>query len=368
MLSRTTLKDIAARAGVSVSTVSRVLRGDQSRPVEPATEERIRLAARELDYRPNLLARSLAQKESMLISHRREVGVVLGRTSYKYSDPFFSRVIEGIDAEILARGLRLRFVYSLAELEDDQLRGEMVRPDIVSGVIGVVLRAPALAQLAASGVAPVVVIEGPELYQGIDYVSIDKEGGVQQLMEHLWGLGHRRFGYIGPPEEERFRRFRVWMALNGAVDPLVVDTRRSWDMPAGYTGMQQLLQSPRERWPTAVMAACDTLAIGALRAARELGVEVPRDLTVVGFDNTLGAYASPALTSVSVQCDQLGRMAVRRLIERQQHPDEPITRVVMATALVVRESSGPPRDDTALQPMDAAPLVGAAPGPDQSSA
>jgi LacI family transcriptional regulator len=250
-------------------------------------------------------------------------------------------VIEGIDAEILERGLRLRFVYSVAELENDELRGEMVRPDVISGLIGVGLGAPALVRLTESEVTPIVAVEGPELYRGIDYVSVDKESGVRQLMEHLWSLGHRHFAFIGPPEEERFRRFCGWAALAGVAQPVTIDTQ-GWDMSAGYAGMQKLLQLPRDRWPTATMAACDSLAVGALRAARELEVDVPGDMAVVGFDNTMGAYSTPPLTTISVQREQLGRMAVRRLIERQQHPGEPVTHMTLATELVVRESSGMP--------------------------
>src|ERR1035437_1309272 len=148
MPSRVTLKDIAAQESVSISTVSRVLRGDKSRPVEAVTGARIRRMAQEMGYRPNLVARSLAQNQTTLISSSREIGVILNFATYKFSDPFFSRVIEGIDSEILARGLRLRFVYSLAELEDEQLRGEMVRPEIVSGLIAIAVKAKDLAQLA----------------------------------------------------------------------------------------------------------------------------------------------------------------------------------------------------------------------------
>jgi len=340
--SRVTLKEVAAEANVSISTVSRVLRGDKSRPVEAGTAERIRRVARELDYRPNLVARSLAQNETTLISSRREIGVVLSLATYKYSDPFFSRVIEGIDAEILARGLRLRFVYSLAELEDEHLRGEMVRPEIISGLIAIALNAKELAQLAESGVHRLVVVEGPEMFRGADFVSTDKEGAVHQLLEHLWALGHRRFGFIGPRDEERYRRFRAWLALAGAPEPVVIDTGGAWGMAPGYAGMRTLLQMAHDRWPSAVVAASDGLAVGVLRAAHELNVRVPHDMAVVGFDNTMGAYTSPSLTSVSVQREQLGRMAVRRLIERQLHPDEPGTRVIMGAELVVRESSGAP--------------------------
>src|SRR5205085_8845725 len=126
------------------------------RPVEAATEERIRAAVHELRYRPNLAARSLARGEVGPGSHAREVGVVLGTTSYKFSDPFFSRVIEGIDAEILANRLHLRFVYSVTDLADDGLTGDMVRPDVIGGLIGIALRANPLAHLATTGVAPIV--------------------------------------------------------------------------------------------------------------------------------------------------------------------------------------------------------------------
>ncbi len=339
MASQVTLKDVAARTGVSISTVSRVLRGDLSRPVEARTVERIRSVARELNYQPNLAARSLARQEIVLLSHRREIGVILGLKSYKFSDPFFSRVIEGIDAEILANGRRLRFVYSLAELDEGGLRGEMVRPDVVAGVIGVSLDTAALHRLISTGVAPIVVIEGMVHTNTIDRVSCDKEGAVRQLLDHLWSLGHRRFGYLGPLEEERCRHFRSWLALAGVHDPAVIDTDGAWDMEAGYASLQTLLKRPRDQWPSAVMAACDTLAVGALRALSEKSVRVPEDLALVGFDDTMGGFTSPSLTTVSVQREQLGRLAVRRLIARQRHPDEPPVRMIAATELIIRESS-----------------------------
>jgi LacI family transcriptional regulator len=337
---RATLRDVAARAGVSISTASRVVRGDRSRPVEAATEERIRAAVRELRYRPNLAARSLARGEVGPGSQTREVGVVLGTTSYKFSDPFFSRVIEGIDAEILANRLHLRFVYSVADLADDGLMGEMVRPDVVGGLLGIALRANTLMHLAAAGVSPIVVVEGPEPVRGVDFVSCDKEGAMAQVMEHLWGLGYRHFAFLGPCGEERARRFRSWLALAGVPDAPVFDTHDGWDMEAGYAAMHTLLASPRDGRPSAVVAACDSLAIGALRAAREMNVRIPADVALVGFDNTMGAFTNPPLTTVLVEREQLGRLAVRRLIERQRHPDEPAVRIVEATQLVVRESCG----------------------------
>lgn len=337
--SHVTLKDIARRAGVSVSTVSRVVRGDRSRPVEAATEERILAAAHELGYRPNLVARALVSGTSGPINPTREIGVVLGTTSYKFSDPFFSRVIEGIDAEILTNHRHLRFVYSRADLADESLLHEMVRPDVIGGLIGVALRAEALRLLLDTGVRPIVVVEGPEPMRGVDFVSCDKEGAIAQLMDHLWGLGHRRFTYLGVREEERARRFQAWTALAGA-SASVIDTHGGWDMEAGYEAMRLLLATPREAWPTAVVASCDGLAVGALRAAREGRIAIPGDLALVGFDDTMGAFSNPPLTSVAVQREQLGQLAVRRLLERQRHPDEPPVRIVEATELVIRESSG----------------------------
>ena len=331
-----TLKDVAARAHVSISTVSRVVRGDRSRPVEAGTEARIWQAVREVDYRPNLAARALARGDRRAAGVRREIGVVLGTTNYKFSDPFFSRVIEGIDAEIMARRCHLRFLYSVADLQEEQLLAEMVRPE----VIGVALRAEALQRLAETGVGPIVVVEGPEPVQGVDFVLCDKEAAIAQIMEHLWSLGHRRFAFLGTAREERCRRLRAWLALAGGQPPTLVETDDRWSMEAGYEETLALLGTSRTAWPSALVAGCDGLAVGALRAARELGVAVPGDLAVVGFDDTMGAFTHPTLTTVRVQREGLGRLAVRRLIERQQHPDEPPVRIVEGTELVLRESSG----------------------------
>jgi LacI family transcriptional regulator len=337
--SRVTLKDIAQRAGVSISTASRVVRGDRSRPVDTTTEERILDAVRALDYRPNLVARALVSGTGGPISPAREVGIVLGTTSYKFSDPFFSRVIDGIDAEILANRRHLRFVYSQADLSDSSILYEMVRPDVIGGLIGVALRADALRFLLDTGVRPIVVVEGPEPMRGVDFVSCDKEGAIAQLMEHLWHLGHRHFAYLGALEEERATRFRAWTALAGA-RAVVIDTHNGWDREAGYEAMRRLLTTSRETRPTAVVASCDGVAVGALRAAREGHVAIPGELALVGFDDTMGAFTNPPLTSVAVQREQLGQLAVRRLLQRQLHPDEPFVRIIEATQLVVRESCG----------------------------
>lgn len=349
-----TLREVAARAGVSISSVSRVLRGDRSRPVEAATEERIRRAVRELGYRPNLAARSLARGEASAHRSEQEVGIVLGTERYKYSDPFFSRVIEGIDAEILAHHRHLRFVYSIADLEDERLFGEMVRPDVVGGLIAISVRAAVLARLSAAGITPIVVVEGPDPAPGVDFVFCDKEAAIAQMMEHLWNLGHRRFAFLGKSGEERAKRFRAWLALADLPAAPILDTRGQWSIEAGYDALQDFLTTARDGWPDAIVCGSDSLAVGALRAARDAGLTVPDDLAIVGFDDTMGAFVDPPLTSVAVQREQLGRVAVRRLIARQRYPDEPPMRIVEGVALVVRASCGAGLVDRAagLVPLD----------------
>ncbi len=340
-----TLKDVAQRAGVSTSTASRITRGDRSRPVEAATEARIWEAARALGYRPNLLARSLVKGQNTLIDPLREIGIVLGTRGYKFSGLFFMGVLESIHAEILANRYHLRFIYSMSDLEDEWLRGEMVRPDIIGGLIGITLHDDALRCLAATGVAPIVVIEGPASATNVDFVSCDKESGIVQMMDHLWALGHRSYVFLGPPEEERARRFTAWLTLSGQPAAPIVDTHEAWDMETGYAAMRAFLSSNRDR-PSVVVAACDTLAVGALRAAREMEMRVPDDMAIVGFDDTMGAFTNPALTSVVVQRERLGHIAVQRLIDRQRHPTEPSLRIVETTTLVVRESCGVRRHTT----------------------
>jgi DNA-binding LacI/PurR family transcriptional regulator len=337
---RITLREVATRAGVSISTVSRVLRGDRSRPVEVGTEERIRTAARDLGYRPNLAAQSLARGEGGSGNAARQIGVVLGTTSYKFSDPFFSRVVEGIHAEILANRRHLRFVYSMADLNDPSLFGEMVRPDVIEGLIAIALRAQALRQLSATGVTPIVVVEGPEPAPGVDFVSCDKDGGMRQMLEHLWHIGHRSFAFLGEPSEERATRLQSWLAVTGAPPALVLSTANRWGMEDGYMVVHEWLRSAPAPLPSVIVAACDALAVGAMRAAREAGLNVPADLAVVGFDDTMGAFTHPLLTTIQVQREQLGRIAVRRLIARQRHPDEPFVRLTQTTQLVLRESCG----------------------------
>jgi LacI family transcriptional regulator len=343
-----TIRDVAREAGVSVATVSRVLNG--SGPVHEQTRERIRAVARELRYVPDSAARSL-------ITRRTEtLGVVLPDL---YGE-FFSEVMRGLDQSARRRGYHVLVSSSHADRAEIEaaVRAMMGRVD------GLVVMAP---DVDAASLAdnlpeslPVVLLNsglggdagGSGVSFPFDTVDVDNYGGARGAVRHLVGLGHTRVALVKGAERnhdarERLRGYRD--ALAGAR----LEAPARWELPGDFTeaaghdaALRILRMRPR---PTALFAANDSMAIGALSALREAGARVPEDVAVVGFDDIpLARYMSPPLSSVHVDIARLGGRAVERLLELVAERDGGATergsrsrrRETMATSLVVRASCG----------------------------
>ncbi len=335
---RATLADVAAAAGVSKATVSKTLNGRDN--VAGATRERVLTAVAALDYRP-----TTARGSS---TGRRALAVVFDIPA----SPYILKVLEGVlaSATDAHHDLVTRLPPDRADRRRRAVAREWVADQSASGVVGIAgltLSSPdALIDAAADAGIPFVMVD-PVDTTGDRVIGIGSSNwaGARAAADHLIALGHRRIGWIGGPEasgaaRDRFYGFNAALDAAGlTVDPTLVRAGQ-FDVATGARHAHDLLTSPDP--PTAIMAADDELAVGVLAAAHALGVRVPDDLSVTGFDDTSqAAWTTPPLTTVHQHLDGMGRMAVQTLLTMAAGSWPASRHVELATSLTIRSSTGP---------------------------
>ncbi|HEU4888678.1 MAG TPA: LacI family DNA-binding transcriptional regulator [Thermoanaerobaculia bacterium] len=324
-----TIRDVAAKAGVSVATVSRVF--NRKGPIREDTIRRVMDVAGELQYVPHAGARSLSTRST------RTIGVVLP----DLHGEFFSEVIRGIDLAARQHGYHLLLSGSHSDREEMRAVVQAVR-GLVDGLIVMSpdLEPSALLADLPSGIDVVMLNSRVE---GRTSITVDNSGGARDVVRHLHALGHKHIAFIaGPPHnadaEQRRRGFRTETRAAGTV---TAELPGFFTEESGHEAGQQIL-SLRPR-PTAVFAANDSMAIGALSAFREAGLHVPEDMALVGFDDIpIARFLTPPLTTVRVEIAELGRRAVSHVVGALESGDGSKKRDVIKTTLVVRESCGSP--------------------------
>ncbi|GAA2393290.1 MULTISPECIES: LacI family DNA-binding transcriptional regulator [Streptomyces] len=330
-----TIRDVADHAGVSKSLVSLVLRGSEQ--VRPEKREAVLRAVRELGYRPNAAARSLSEQRT------RTVGVLLN----DLRNPWFVDLLDGLNSLLHDNGLHMLLADARLNRRTGQDPAGPLLDLRVDGlvVVGTLPDPAALAEAAER--LPVVVAGAREpAPAGVDVVANDDERGARLVTEHLVGLGHRRIAHIagyGAVGELRRRSFEAVMREHGLADEAVVE---SGDMTeeGGYRATVRLLSGARR--PTAVFAVNDICAIGALSAAEESGLRVPRDLSVVGYDNTsIARLRHVWLTTVDNAGYEVGRRAARCLLDRFAGTGGAGGVQLAGPALEIRGTTGRPLTD-----------------------
>ncbi|MEC3997785.1 LacI family DNA-binding transcriptional regulator [Actinacidiphila sp. DG2A-62] len=337
--SRPTLEAVAARAGVSRATASRVVNGSEG--VRAPLAERVRQAVDELGYVPNQAARTLVTRRNDAIA----VVVAEPETRF-FADPFFAQQVRGISRELTARDNQL--VLLLTEGTADYARvGRYLAGGHVDGALIFSLHdddsLPALARRA--GVP--TVIGGLAWSDGETlYVDCDNRGGARDAVRHLLGLGRRRIAHIAGPLDQTASVDRLdgFRDVLPDADPRLI-AKGDFTPEGGAAAMAELL----ERFPDldAVFAASDVMASGALRVLRTSGRRVPEDVAVVGFDDivSVAEWTDPPLTTIRQDIEEMGRMMARLLLRRVAPlPDAeadaaPLAPIVTPTQLVVRASA-----------------------------
>ena len=332
MTAPVTMRQIAEMAEVSIGTVSHVINGTAK--VREKLRQRVLDAIRQLGYQPSQLARGLRRnRTSMLVMMMPDV-----------TNPFFPAVVRGVEDVAYRSSLRLvlcntdndprKEISYLNELQSYRPAGWLVIPSVDSEI------APHLKSVEAW--PPVVCIDRRPAGWSGDVVLVANEAGAYRATEYLLRLGHRQLAVITGPLHlanavERLRGFkRALSKARVAIGPDYVQEAR-FDRDSGYQAATRLLHMlPR---PTAIFACNDLMALGVLLAARELGLDCPRELSVVGFDNLdFGEFTAPALTTVHQSGYQLGTTAARLLLERIGGLRQPPKRVVLPTELKIRNS------------------------------
>jgi LacI family transcriptional regulator len=332
-----TIKEVADQAGVSVATVSRVV--NKTGYVSLDLQERVQEAMRALNYRPSALARSLRRQETQTI------GILVPQLD----QPFFSALAFAAEKALFSSDYRALICSAEERRDKEDAYIEMLMRQRVDGVILVPTGQSSdnVRRLLDEGV-PVVLVDRDLPNLSINRVMCDNRRGGAQAIEHLLALGHQRIGVIGGPEYsesiiERMNGARGALEAAGIpFDPDLFVTGSLLQFEMGYTAGRNLLQ--RESRPTAIFALTDVMAIGVLHAAVELGLWLPDELSVIGYDNIpIAAYSIPELTTIAQPIYAMGEAAADILIRHVREIEAPIETIKLDTQLMLRKSTAPPR-------------------------
>ncbi len=329
-MSKPTMDDVARRAGVSRALVSLALRG--SPKVSATSMAAVQAAATELGYRPNLIARHLASKQT------RTFGLVIN----DLHNPYFPGVADGVKRAADARGYRLLLQSAFLDDANEQAALDTFIDYNVDGIILTGARMKSAQIESAAQSVPVVVVSRPMRSATVDTVNNDDRLGASLATEHLVELGHRHICHIdggrGAGAAQRRAGYEFTMRRHG-LDPFVV--AGAFTETSGVAAAERALASGRRF--TAIFAGNDVSALGALDAIEESGRQVPRDISLVGYDNTfVSALRNVSLTSVEQGRERLGELAVEMLIERVEGARTDAVHHVIPPTLVPRHSTAPP--------------------------
>ena len=336
-----TLKDIAEQTGLSIMTVSRVVRG---RPdVSAASRRKVVLAVKRLGYIPNPAARQLVTRVPAPPRTERIIGTIFSRevvTSHSY----FAGIIEGIADEARCRDCHLLFGYGLGNSDEAMEYPKMISDMMTRWIILVGKVSPRFVrQLRANGFSLVLADMRPPS-RDMDAVVCEDAVGAYEATRHLVKLGHGHIALISGPAHHPFfgalsSGYRRALTEAGIPiqDDLTVEATPS--LGGGYEAAATLLKGATQ--PTAIFTN-DDMAIGALRAIHERGLSVPHDIALVGFDDIeYAAHTTPPLTTVAVPKEEMGRLAVRKAIAQMEQRDQHVySTTVVAHTLVIRSSCG----------------------------
>jgi LacI family transcriptional regulator len=331
--------DVAKMAGVSIATASKALNGRKD--VREETRLRVMDVAKKINYHPSHMARGLAKRKT------ENIGLVALRRFHSpfLTNPFYSRVIEGMENEVTRQNYNLLLTVVPAEQQGEELPfPKMVREKNVDGLVLLgEIPESFLREVAQRGIPTVVVDYYSDKVAG-HYVVSDNQGGAAQATEHLLGLGHRNIAFISDKTkdmsfEERRKGFESAMAKAGLKPAQGLEVEL-----AGRPTFEQInayLKGPN--CPTALVCCNDFHALLILRQAHELGIEVPKDLSIIGFDDIEeSALSVPALSTLHVEKQEMGSKAIHIVLDLIAHPEAKAKRVETPVHLVLRDSTAKP--------------------------
>lgn len=325
------LADIAERAGVSLTTVSRVVNGDRN--VKSSTRARVQRTMDELNYYPNLHARSLAGGNS------KTIGVLVSNLD----NPFFLDIYRKIDN--LAQRNGYDSVVSATHYDPDRLRAgiqSMIGRRVAGIAVVVSEMEPHIVEELSKVEIPVVFYDVGRGGKRVTNIRLDYTKGMRQLLEYLFALGHRRMAFISYPlplqsTEERRTAFLEMMAAHAA--PAHVISASSDEFASSREAARELLRAGFE--PTAILCVNDLMAVGVLKELSEQGISVPRQISVTGYDNIpLSQVTIPALTTIHIPREEIAQLAFDVLVPGRTGSSKLGQEILVEPELIVRQSTG----------------------------
>jgi LacI family transcriptional regulator len=343
MSDHATIKDVAKKAGVSITTVSFVLNNRPDVAISQEVRRKVLESARSLDYHPSAMAAGLAGKRT------RNLGVVFSMGEQTLVNPFYAIVVEGIARAIAGKPYNLMFAYLEGACQGPPSLPKFVREKNTDGVILVGRVETRMVADLLDKRTPVVLIDNFPRMEGVNCVQIDNHRGGMLAAAHLNQLGHKNiilFTAGGHAKRASIQEREEGFALGLEEAGLKLTDENTVDCInlSFYSAYEKTLELfKRVKKPLAIFAVNDEMAAGVIRAAVEAGRTVPGDLSVVGFDNILMSnYTAIPLTTISVAKEHLGRMAAERVIEMVEAKDRTVKRELAPVELIVRSSTGKP--------------------------
>ncbi len=329
---KTTIYDVAEKAGVSISTVSRVI--NNTGRISAKTKKRVLEVIEQLGYQPSVVASALTGKRT------RTIGLIIPDVA----NPFFAAVARRVEDRGRELGFNLLMCNTDNNPETEDMYLSLLKQKSVDGIIiGTTTRNHRVLKELLQENLPVALIaqDIPELT--IDVVSVDDYLGGYQAASHLVSLGHKRIAILlgnmnRTSDKYRLQAFRQVLEDNGLEleEDLVI--RTDYSLEDGKRAARGLLTSPKR--PTAIFACFDFLAIGVYQAAKELGLHIPDDVSVVGFDNTiLASIVDPPLTTIAQPIDEMGRQVMDLLVREIEGEKKTKQRVILPPELIIRQST-----------------------------
>jgi LacI family transcriptional regulator len=332
------IKDVAREAGVSTATVSHVI--NNTRFVSDEVRVRVMKAVEECRYYPNAHARSLASGRNQMI------GLVIS----DIANPFFPELVKSIEAAAFEKGYDV--VLSNTNY-DTERTSHYVRRFIERKVAGVAVMTSEMDKKLVEELAhrevPAVFLDVGEISLHMSNLRVDYENGIEQAILHLFSLGHRRIAYISGANHLRSSGRRL-EAYRKSLKEFIPDAPEliyygNFRVEGGRRAAHEILRTQRESMPTAVVCANDLTAIGAINEFENAGHHVPRDISIIGFDDiAFAAVTKPALTTVHLPLNELGRRAVGVLLKSLEDLEMEGVEISIPTELIVRGSTAPIRN------------------------